>query len=101
MSGSGFELSVLDTTTILNLIKNFYVMSGLLVYGLSFILWLYVLSHVQVSYAYPFVSLSYPIVMILSNVFLKEPLGKGLWIGVFFILIGTTIIGVTYGRWDS
>ena len=101
MSGSGFELSVLDTTTILNLIRNFYVMSGLLVYGLSFILWLYVLSHVQVSYAYPFVRLSYPIVMILSNVFLKEPLGKGLWIGVFFILIGTTIIGVTYGRWDS
>jgi drug/metabolite transporter (DMT)-like permease len=101
MNGAGFELSALDTTTILDLIKNFYVMSGLLVYGLSFILWLYVLSRVQVSYAYPFVSLSYPIVMILSNVFLKEPLGKGLWIGVFFILIGTTIIGATYGGWDS
>jgi drug/metabolite transporter (DMT)-like permease len=98
MNGSGFELSALNSTTIFNLARNFYVMSGLLVYGFSFILWLYVLSHVQVSYAYPFVSLSYPIVMILSNVFLKEPLGKGLWIGVFFILIGTTIIGITYGR---
>jgi drug/metabolite transporter (DMT)-like permease len=94
MNGADFELSSLNIMTLLNVTKNFYVMIGLLVYGVSFVLWLYILSNVPVSYAYPFVSLSYPLVLILGNFFLKEPLGKGLWIGVFFILIGTTIIGV-------
>lgn len=96
MNGIDFELSSLSIMTLINLIKNIYVMSGLLVYGISFILWLYILSNVQVSYAYPFISLSYPLVLILSNFLLGESLGKGLWIGVFFILIGTTIIGITY-----
>lgn len=96
MNGIDFELSSLSIMTLINLIKNIYVMSGLLLYGISFILWLYILSNVQVSYAYPFISLSYPLVLILSNFLLGESLGKGLWIGVFFILIGTTIIGITY-----
>jgi drug/metabolite transporter (DMT)-like permease len=96
MNGNNLEISSLNIMSFIGLIKNFYVMSGLLVYGVSFVLWLYILSKVPVSYAYPFVSLSYPVVMILSNFFLNEPLGKGLWIGVFFILIGTTILGIAY-----
>jgi len=94
MNGTNLEPSILNITSVLDLIKNFYIVGGTFVYGASFFLWLYVLSRVPVSYAYPFVSLSYPLVMILSNFFLREPLSKGLWIGVFCILIGTTIIGI-------
>lgn len=94
MNGTNLELSSLNIISVFTLIKNFYVLSGIFVYGTSFVLWLYVLSKVPVSYAYPFVSLSYPLVLILSNFFLREPLSKGLWIGVFCILMGTTIIGI-------
>jgi len=96
MDGNNLDLSSINIITFFNLIKNLYVLGGILVYCVSFVLWLYILSKTPVSYAYPFVSLSYPLVLILSNIFLREPLSKGLLIGIFCILIGTTIIGVTY-----
>ena len=83
----------ISITTLWSLIGNMYVLSGVILYGISFILWLYVLSNVRLSYAYPFISLSYPLVLLLSNTLLGEPFSKGVWVGVILISIGVCIIG--------
>ena len=87
------NIPLISITTIRSLIGNVYVLSGAILYGISFILWLYVLSNVRLSYAYPFISLSYPLVIFLSNALLGEPFSKGTWIGVILISIGVCIIG--------
>ena len=87
------NMPFISITTIRSLTGNMYVLAGVVLYGISFILWLYVLSNVRLSYAYPFISLSYPLVIFLSYVLLGEPFSKGVWIGVILITIGVCIIG--------
>lgn len=93
VSGTHENIPLISITTIRSLVGNVYFLSGAALYGISFILWLYVLSNVRVSYAYPFLSLSYPLVVILSNALLGEPFSKGAWVGVILISIGVCIIG--------
>ena len=66
----------LSIGAIYGLITNVYVVIGGTLYGASFILWLYVLSKVRVSYAYPFISLSYVLVVILGFFLLGERIFK-------------------------
>ena len=46
-------------TMVLKASTNIYVWSGLIFYVISFVVWLMVLSRVEVSYAYPFLSIGY------------------------------------------
>lgn len=87
------DIFALNNETISILLKNYYIISGIIVYFASFILWLYVLSQVQLSYAYPFVSLSYPLVIIMSWALLGEHIDSHVWIGTFFICLGVSLIG--------
>lgn len=74
------------------IIKNIPVMSGMFLYGLSFILWVKVLTKLELSFAYPLVSIGYLVVMVCSYFFFHEHItgirifGTALIIaGVFFI----------------
>lgn len=84
MGKGGFTLTTLT---------NVHVISGAVLYALSFILWLYVLSKAKLSYAYPFISLTYILVVFLSYIILGEPFSKEIWVGVVLITIGVSIIG--------
>jgi len=71
---------------------NIYVLLWLFAYWISIVLWMYVLSKVEVSFAYPFLSLGFIFVMLTWMFFLWETVNlyKILWmcfiiIGVFFI----------------
>jgi multidrug transporter EmrE-like cation transporter len=55
-----------------SIVKNVPVMSGMALYCLSFILWVKVLSKVELSYAYPFVSLGYIVILCFSYFVFKE-----------------------------
>lgn len=77
----------------INTLTNLPVISGAVLYALSFLIWLYVLSKAKLSYAYPFISLSYVLVVFLSYIILGEPFSKEIWIGVILITIGVSIIG--------
>ena len=46
-------------TMVLKASTNIYVWSGLIFYVISFVVWLMVLSRVEVSYAYPFLSIGH------------------------------------------
>ena len=69
-----------------------WVLLGLTCYGIAAMVWIFLLSRVPVSWAYPFLGLTYFLVMVLSVIFLHERitpfqiLGAGfIWLGVFLL----------------
>lgn len=78
-------------TIILNLIKNLYFLSGCFLYFLSIIVWFFVISKLDVSKAYPFLALSYIIIIIWWYLIWESVnVYKLLWIA--FIIIGIIFI---------
>ncbi|ACA46166.1 transporter [Clostridium botulinum] len=78
--------------SIVSILKNMPVMAGIISYGVSFLLWIKVLSKVELSYAYPMVSLGYVLVMIFSYFFFKENITPIRILGVAFIMIGVILV---------
>jgi multidrug transporter EmrE-like cation transporter len=65
---------------------------GLVFFALSFLLWVVVLTKMQLSYAYPMVSLGYIVVSILSYLIFKESFTLNKILGIGIIIIGIFII---------
>lgn len=65
---------------------------GLICYALSLILWLLVLSRMELSRAYPLVSLGYIVTLFIGYVLLHEPLTPTKIIGVTIIVVGVFIL---------
>lgn len=68
---------------------------GLLLFGISALFWLIVLSRVDLSIAYPFVGLSYVLVVALARVLFHENVPTLRWIGVCVIAVGIALIGLS------
>ncbi|MBI4330054.1 MAG: EamA family transporter [Chloroflexi bacterium] len=68
------------------------VMLGLALYVVSAFLWLAALSSLNVSFAYPLLSLAYVVVAIVSFFMLKEPLTALRWVGIIMTVIGSFLI---------
>ena len=68
---------------------------GLALYGVSTFLWLVALSQVQLGFAYPFLSLSYVLVIVTSWVLFSEEVSVWRVVGVAAICIG--VIAATAG----
>ncbi len=73
-------------------LANPYVLLGLTLYGLSALLWLYVLARLDVSVAYPFVGLGFIVTMFLGFVLLHEPVGAARIIGTLLVATGVALI---------
>jgi multidrug transporter EmrE-like cation transporter len=73
-----------------------YVFIGVLMYGLASIIWLVVLSQVELSYAYPLIGLGYILVAILSKVLFNESLTFFKIVGIFLIAFGAYLIVVKW-----
>jgi drug/metabolite transporter (DMT)-like permease len=81
-----------------SLISLFYyyeTWAGFFLYGLSAVCWLWVLSRTQLSYAYPILALSFPIVVGLSAFFFSETISPLRWVGVGAIVVGVSLIART------
>ena len=76
----------------LKIIKNYYVLTGLGLYVLASILFVYALKFGELSMIYPLTSLSYVWVAFLSNKVLKEPITRLKWYGISMILLGVVLI---------
>jgi len=68
---------------------------GLVVYGLSAVCWLWVLSRAPLSLAYPILSLTFPIVVGLSAFFFSESILPMRWAGVGLIVVGVSLLART------
>jgi drug/metabolite transporter (DMT)-like permease len=79
----------------LQFLINPYLWAGLCCYALSIGLWLAVLAKVQVSLAYPMLSVGYIVAAVLGAVFLHESLSSHRVLGIGVICIGVFLISRT------
>jgi len=78
--------------TLISISLNPYIIFGFISYGISIILWLWVLSKVDVSLAYPFQALGYIIVTILAWLIFQENINLTRIIALIFITLGLIIL---------
>jgi multidrug transporter EmrE-like cation transporter len=71
---------------------NPFVLVGLGFYGISVVVWLMVLSRVDVSYAYPMLSIGYVVAALAGKAFFGEPVDLIRWAGIVTICIGVWLI---------
>ena len=71
---------------------NPYIIIGLFLYGLSFALWLIVLSKLEVSLAYPLLSIGYIIMPFVGYLFLDESLSVARIVGICIIIVGVYVV---------
>jgi multidrug transporter EmrE-like cation transporter len=68
---------------------------GAALYGVSFVLYVYVLSRRDLSWAYPMAAVGYAAVLVLSWVVLKEDIGPVRLAGTLVICIGVALVART------
>ena len=73
-------------------ITNPAVLGGLTLYGLGALVWLSVLARIDVSIAYPFVSISFLFTAALAVLFLGEPLSLTMIMGTGLIIMGVVVL---------
>lgn len=78
--------------TMWQMATNPWVFFGLLIYGLGTVFWLAALSRVDLSYAYPFASLSYVAMLIISYFIFGESISLLRIAGTAVIIIGVLLI---------
>lgn len=76
-------------------LANIFVLLGIGCYVVSVVFWLLILSRVELSFAYPMISLGYVIVMILSWVIFRENVTLLRVIGTLTIVLGVFLISRT------
>ena len=88
-----FEFKLANCGNVLLAIAaNPYILVGLTCYVVSVGVWLLVLSRVEVSYAYPLLSIGYIVTSFAGQVFFHETVGATRWAGILLICAGVWLI---------
>jgi undecaprenyl phosphate-alpha-L-ara4N flippase subunit ArnE len=66
---------------------------GMATYAIEIGAWLFVLSRMPLSLAFPLASLSYCGIALASRFILKEPVSQRRWLGTALIALGVAIVG--------
>lgn len=75
--------------------KNYKFLLGILLYGISALFFLGALRFGKLTMVYPFVSVGYIWIILLSMYFLKERMNFYRWLGIFLIILGVSFIGLS------
>jgi drug/metabolite transporter (DMT)-like permease len=89
-------VSLLDFHAILRALSSVLVLGGFVVYFLSAIVWISILSRTELSWAFPILSLSYVLTVLLSPVLLHETFSAQRLIGTLVICFGVFLVSKTY-----
>ncbi|MED0738688.1 SMR family transporter [Aneurinibacillus thermoaerophilus] len=73
-------------------LTNIPILFGLFLYGLSALFWIFAISKVQLSYAYPMVAIGYVFVFVFSVLLFNESISNLRIVGLLTIIIGIMII---------
>jgi len=76
-----------------SLVLNPFIMLGVMLHVLALFTWLYVLKHVDVSYASPIISMRFVVVMLLSYLLFNESINLFRILGVVLIIMGIILVG--------
>lgn len=77
---------------IMRIATNPMIVVGLAIYMGGVFFWLLALNRLQLSYLYPFASLSYVLITIAAAVFLKEQVPSLRWAGLVVICVGVALV---------
>lgn len=77
---------------IIGIFTNIYLFTGMICFALSAFLWLFVLTKIPVSIAYPLGSLGYIFTAVLAYLLLNEPLTVTKILGIFLICSGVLVL---------
>jgi len=76
---------------LVSLVFNPWIMSGFIAAFLASVCWMAAMTKFQLSHAYPFTSLSFVLVLILSAVLFHESITIPKVLGMIFIIIGVVV----------
>lgn len=74
------------------MIQHPKIIGGFAGFGTGAIFWLAAISRVNLSWAYPMLSLGYVLVLLFSSLILKEHVGMARWMGAVVIVLGVYLI---------
>ncbi|MEO7803714.1 MAG: EamA family transporter [Actinomycetota bacterium] len=80
---------------VMAMLRTPQVLAGLVVFAVSAAIWLIVLSRVPLSFAYPFVGLTYLLTTLFAKFILDERVPGLRWAGLAMIIAGILIVGAT------
>jgi len=82
--------------TIFRALTNWVIIIGFALYFISAVLWITILSRAQLSWAFPILSLSYVITVLISPLLLNETFSAQRLIGTLVIIVGVYLVSRTY-----
>ncbi len=97
----GMKLSGAGAQRVLSLLAAILkpaVFTGLLLYAISTLFWLTVLTTQQLSYVYPMIAVGYVLVTVLSVLFLREQVSALRWLSLLVICAGVAMLAVWGGN---
>lgn len=74
------------------MLGNLYLWGAMLCYAVSIMMWMFVLSRVEVSYAYPFLSIGYVLSAVVGYFWFQENITPIRIVGIAVICIGVVLI---------
>jgi multidrug transporter EmrE-like cation transporter len=80
-----------------SLLGDLPILAGFCCYGIGTLLYFRVLGSLDLSLAYPTVSLGYVLLVLLSRVMFNEPVTLARWVAVVVICIGVALVGLGSG----
>jgi multidrug transporter EmrE-like cation transporter len=92
--GMGAPATAAMGSTYMQALSSPFVWVGLMLYGTSALLWLWVLSRLDVSVAYPLVSLGFVVTLVLGVLWLGEPFSWMRVAGCTLIVTGVSLLAV-------
>jgi multidrug transporter EmrE-like cation transporter len=91
LAGSFPQSNIEKFQHISKLLLNPWVISGFVCAFLAALTWIAAMTKLPLSYAYPFMSLAFILVMFLSAIFFKEPITINKSLGLALIILGIII----------
>lgn len=76
---------------LLRMIWNPWVLSGLAAAFLAFLCWMAAMTKFELSYAYPFMSLAFVLVLVMSGLLFREPVTMAKVVGILLIVAGIVV----------
>jgi drug/metabolite transporter (DMT)-like permease len=85
----------LNGSSVKALVQQPFVWGGLALFGISALVWLVVLSRASLSFAYPFASITYILILLFDHFVLDETVPPLRWAGVAAIAVGIFLVSRT------
>ena len=79
-----------------NQLINIFIISGYFLLVLRGVVWVWIVRKVKLSVVYPFISISYVFILLISHYLFNEPLGIRKVLGASLVIVGIFFVG--YGE---